>query len=402
MTGRKHRVLFVSTHPVQYFPPVMKAMAVHPDLEIQTAFCSLQGAEPGLDADFGVVVAWDIPLLEGYPWLHVPNRSWKPGLESFWGLLNPGLWSLIRREKFDAVVLYTGYVYASFWIALAAAKCSGAAVLFGTDASELRARDGRAWKASLKRWLWPAVFRMADVMTVSSTRGLEMMRSLGFPARRIALTPYVVDNDWWTEQSAKVDRTKVRRDWGVPEDAPVVLFCAKFQAWKRPLDLLRAFARADVPGAHLIFAGEGPLRGQIEAEAQSLRVIDRIRLLGFANQSQLPEIYRASDLMVLPSEYEPFGVVVNEAMLCGCAVAVSDRVGAGHDLISQGQTGFVFPFGNVDRLAVVLKEALASPNRLREMGEAARRRMQTWAPSDYVEALVLAVKDAARPKFFTA
>jgi len=374
MKKNKHRVLLVCTHPVQYLAPILQRMAKRTDLDIQVAYCSLQGAEAGMDPEFGIDVAWDIPLLDGYPWLRIPNRSWRAGLARFWGLLNPGLWSLVRKGKFDAVILLTGYRYASFWIALAAAKCSGIAVLFGTDASELRARDGRGWKSAAKRALWPIVFRLADVIIVPSTRGVELMRSLGLPAGRIVLTPYVVDNEWWSERAAAVNRAAIRRDWGVPEDVPVVLFCAKLQSWKRPLDLLRAFAAAAAPGAHLVFAGDGPLREEIKAEANSLGLNGRVGFVGFANQTQLPGIYRAADLMVLPSEYEPFGVVVNEAMLCGCPVAVSDRVGAGDDLVSPGKNGFVFPFGNIESLAAILSETLSSPERLRELGDAARQR----------------------------
>ncbi|MGH9680844.1 MAG: glycosyltransferase family 4 protein, partial [Candidatus Acidiferrales bacterium] len=189
MTPSRHRVLFVCTHPVQYFAPMAKRMAVHPDLDIQVAYCSLQGAQPGLDPEFGIDVAWDVPLLEGYPWVQIPNRSWRPGLGRFWGLFNPGLWRLVREGRFDAVVLLTGYRYASFWITLAAAKFSGVAVLFGTDASELRARDGRKWKSVFKQWFWPSLFRLADVVIVLSSRGVELMKSLGLPADRIVLTP---------------------------------------------------------------------------------------------------------------------------------------------------------------------------------------------------------------------
>jgi glycosyltransferase involved in cell wall biosynthesis len=242
-----------------------------------------------------------------------------------------------------------------------------------------------------KRWLWPALFRLADIVIVPSTRGVELMRSLGLPVDRIVLTPYVVDNDWWSERAATVERAAVRCAWGVPADAPVVLFCAKLQSWKRPLDLLRAFAASEVPGAHLIFAGEGPLRQELQTEAHSMGLNGQVHFIGFANQTQLPEIYRASDLMVLPSEYEPFGVVVNEAMLCGCPVVVSDRVGAGYDLVSPGENGFVFPFGDVDSLAAILRETLIAPDRLGVLGDAARRRMRSWAPSDNISAVARAV-----------
>jgi len=73
-------------------------------------------------------------------------------------------------------------------------------------------------------------------------------------------------------------------------------------------------------------------------------------------------------------------------------------VGAGGDLITPGQNGFVFPFGDVGSLAAILKDALTSPKRLRELGDAARRRMSSWAPSDNINAVVRAVALACEIK----
>ncbi len=387
----KHRVLFIATHPVQYQAPLFRLMAEHPRLDIQVAYCSLLGAEAAVDREFGVEVKWDVPLLEGYPWVHVPNRSPWPGLGRFFGLANPGLWKLIASGGCDAVVVYTGYACLSFWIALAAAKFHRKALLFGTDAHGLVPLDGKSWKVPVKRLLWPRIFRLADTVILPSTRGVALMRSLGLAEECLALTPYVVNNEWWTEEADRIDRAAVRRTWGIPEDAPIALLCAKLQRWKRPLDLLDAFVRASVPGSHLVYAGEGPLRSQLESQAISLGVAERVHFLGFTNQSQLPAVYRASDLLVLPSEYEAFGVVVNEAMLCGCGVVLSDRVGAAGDLISAGRNGYVFPCGDVDALAAILADVLPDRGRLREHGRAARDRMQTWSPRENIEAHVRAV-----------
>ncbi|MEZ8222138.1 Glycosyltransferase involved in cell wall biosynthesis [Candidatus Fervidibacteria bacterium JGI MDM2 JNZ-1-D12] len=397
-SGSRYRVLLVSSHPVQYAAPLFRLMAQHPKLDILVAYCSLQGAEKGLDPEFGIEVAWDIPLLDGYPWVHVRNCSPRPNLGRFFGLINPGLWRLIRIGRFDAVVNYTGYAYASSWLVIAAAKVNGTALLFGTDATTVRPRIGKPWKAWVKRLLLPLIFRLADVVIVPSTATKQLMLSFGIPEERIVLTPFVVDNDWWLRQAQQVDRAAVRAKWDIPEEAPVALFCAKLQPWKRPQDTLRAFAKADLPNAYLIFAGEGPLRTALEAEAKSLGIADRVRFLGFVNQSQLPAVYRAADLMVLSSEYEPFAVVVNEAMLCGCPVVVSDQVGARYDLVQVGQTGFIYPCGDVDALAAILREVLPDRERLKQMGEAARKRMETWSPRENVEALVQAVEKATALK----
>ncbi len=401
MSQRRLRVLVVSSHPVQYASPIFRLMAHDPRIESHVAYCTLQGAETQTDPDFGIEVKWDIPLLDGYPWVVMRNCSRRPRVTSFFGLLNLEIWSLIRRGDFDAVILFTGYTCATFWIAMAALKMSGIPVLFATDAHDLASRDGKAWKPRIKRRLWPHLFRLADVMMVPSSGGVELLRALRMPEDRIVLTPYSVNNEWWIQRSDQIDRAAARARWNVPENATIILFCAKLQPWKRPLDLLRAFARVAGRNEYLIFAGEGSLRPTLESEARSLGIEGNVRFLGFVNQSGLPEVYTAADIFVLPSEYEPFGVVVNESMLCRCSVIVSDRVGARFDLVREG-TGFVFPVGDVGALATLLGDALQSPERLKRAGEAARERMRDWSPEvcvqKTVEAIEKAVQHRKRPK----
>lgn len=396
MSPCKYRVLIVASHPVQYAAPLFRLMAQHPKLDILVAYCSLQGTQPGIDPGFGVEVVWDIPLLDGYPWVQIPNLSPQPSLGRFFGLINLQLWNLVRTGKFDAVAVYTGYVYASFWIAVAAAKTYRTALLFAVDAHEVTPRDRQSWKGRLKKWLLPHIFARADINLVGSSGGIKLMNSLGIAEHRVQLAPNVVNNEWWMHQAEQVNRSKVREQWNIPEAAPVVLFCAKLQPWKRPQDILRAFAKANVSGTYLVLAGEGLLRTELEAEAKALNVSEQVRFLGFMNQSQLPSIYRSADLFVLPSEYEPFGVVVSEAMLCGCPAVVSDRVGARYDLIREGETGLVYSCGDVDALAAILQDVLSDPVRLRQMGEAAGKRMETWSPRENVEALVQGLERACQ------
>ena len=100
MDDRRYRTLVLLTHPIQYSAPTLREMAKDPKIDLLTAYCSMQNVEPTLDPDFGVEVAWDIPLLEGYRWVQVPNQSFRPGLGRFLGLSNFGLWKLIRERRF--------------------------------------------------------------------------------------------------------------------------------------------------------------------------------------------------------------------------------------------------------------------------------------------------------------
>ncbi len=392
----RRRLLVVAPLVVQYSDPLFREMAHPSRLDLLVAYCSMQGAESGVDPGFGVKVSWDTPLLEGYPWTHVPNWALWPGLGHFFGLFNPGLWTLIRDDHFDAVLI-CGYYFASAWIALVAAKCYGTPILFVSDSHSLRSwRAQSSWKLQIKKILLRWIFSLADGVVVSSSGGVEYVKSLGFPGERVVLAPTAVDNHWWTEQAAKVDRSAVRAAWQIPAEGSVTLFCGKLQPWKSPMDLLEAFARANAPHSYLFFAGDGPDRSNLERRAAELGLADSVRFLGFLNQSQLPSAYCAADLFVLPSLFEPFGLVVNEAMLCGLPVVVSDRVGARFDLVRPDENGYVFPAGDVGALAAILRRILSDPEKRTRLGAAARHRMETWSPREYADSFIRAIQLAEK------
>lgn len=176
MPDRRYRVLAVATHPVQYMSPLFRRMAAHPALDFHVAYCSLRGAEAGHDPEFGAEVQWDVPLLDGYAWSHVPNRG--SGKESFFGLFNPGLWDHIRHGNFDAVLCFISYTRSTFWIVYRAARSCGAAFLFGCDQGSLEPRDGRRWKSTVKKLVWPFLYvpsaQFAAIAQVPPSYNLRM------------------------------------------------------------------------------------------------------------------------------------------------------------------------------------------------------------------------------------
>jgi glycosyltransferase involved in cell wall biosynthesis len=389
---RRLRVMAIATHPVQYAAPQFRRMASSSDIDFQVVYCNLRGAAPSFDPDFDTTVEWDIPLLDGYSWTALSSSGSSSSPIS--GHRELDLWDLIRKGNFDAILCYVGYLRKHFWIAYFAAKLSKTAFLFGTDAIALTPRDGRPWKVIFKKLAWPLLFNLADQVIVPSSGTRELMRTLRVPEERITLTPYTVDNDRWMKQAAQIDRDTVRASWNASAKDAVVLFCAKLQPWKRPQDALRAFAKCNVSNARLIFAGDGPLRDSLQSEAFSLQIADQIRFLGFVNQSELPAIYKAADVLVVPSEYEPFAVVVNEAMCCGCPAIVSDHVGAARDLVLPVHPQFVFPSGNIDALAEVLGTILNDRSLRTALKDKCITHMHSWSFDQNVPATIEAIQRA--------
>jgi glycosyltransferase involved in cell wall biosynthesis len=396
MKDGKYRVLLLCEHPVQYNTILWNLQARHPKLDILVAYCSMRGAEAAMHPEFGVEIKWDVPLLEGYPWKLIdPAKTGKNGAARP-GFFSKPLWKLVRDGGFDAVYV-SGYYFREAWMVMLAARYSHIPLILATDVHSLDSRRVQsAFTRAVKKVIVKRIFRMAGAVQTGSSGASAYVRSLGVPAERILLGGNIVDNVWWSAQAASVDRAAVRRGWNIPADAPVALFCAKLQAWKRPGDLFDAFARANVKESYLVLAGDGALRAELEHRAQALGVVNRVRFLGFVNQSGLPPVYAASDVLVLPSEYEPFGLVVNEAMLCGCPAIVSDRVGAKYDLVREGETGCVVPCGDIAALANLLGALLTDRPRLARMGAAAKERMKSWTPEMNVDTFARVVETAVK------
>jgi len=385
-------VLLVSSQPIQNAAS-LQAMARNARVKVLTAYCSLPDRRLYRDPEHLTKEAFDVPMLDGYDWVRVANYSPLPRLGKFYGLINPGIVKLVASS--DCCIIY-GHAYVSFWLAIAAAKLLGKPLLLGTDATSLQSHyGGKGWKSSLKKRVFPFLYnRIADGVLVPSTASKRFICSLGVADERVMLTPYVVDNDSIAAIADATDRKSVREEWRIPDDARVAIFCAKFLPRKRPQDALRAFAQANVPDSFLVMVGDGPMRASLLCEAERLGIKDRVRFVGLVNYSHLPRVYAAGDVLVFPSEHEPYGLPVNEAMICGIPAIVSDRVGAALDLVENEKTGFVYPCGDVDGLAVVLRKLLSDRELLKSMGEAARARIAAWSPSENAEATIRAVEQA--------
>ena len=143
--------------------------------------------------------------------------------------------------------------------------------------------------------------------------------------------------------------------------------------------------------AVLLYVGDGSLRSEIERRLRP-RLQQRLIMPGFVNQSALGSFYAAADIFVLPSERETWGLVVNEAQQFALPVIVSDRVGCRHDLVVEGETGFVFPVGDLEALAARLRQLLASRGLRESMGAAGRQRVLTsYTPEAAVRGIATAM-----------
>lgn len=368
------RMAVLATHPIQYQAPLFRALASRPDITLKVFFCWDFGVKETRDPGFGQTIRWDIPLLDGYDHEFLPNRSRKPGTEHFWGIVNPEAPLRIGSFRPDVVVVQN-YVHFTENEVMAAARLFRVPVLLRSESNLLSTRPFGIQIAK-RLLLTPFMRRLGGALAIG-TLSAKYLEYYGVPKERIVIAPYSVDNSFFQDRPAEVQAAAQawRLELGIAEDDLVALYAAKLIAVKGCADLIQAFAAKPRPKRHLVIVGEGPLRSELEAQARLFG--QNIHFVGFTNQKRMPVAYALSDVFVLPSRFEPWGLVVNEAMNLGKAVIVSDQVGAAPDLVGN-DNGWVFPAGDVQALARALDEAFSDKTALRARGERSRVRIDSW------------------------
>src|ERR1051326_4371451 len=113
------RLAILATHAIQYQPPWFRALAEHPEIDLEVFYCHRAMPSEQSNAGFGIEFDWDIPLLDGYQYRFLKNVSAKPTLANFRGLDTPELAGIIKQKRFDAVII-NGWHYKSAWQAMRA------------------------------------------------------------------------------------------------------------------------------------------------------------------------------------------------------------------------------------------------------------------------------------------
>jgi glycosyltransferase involved in cell wall biosynthesis len=339
---------------VQYQAPLLQRLASHPDVELTVFYGDDRSVAGEIDGGFGLPVQWDRPLLKGYRSVFLKQAGTVRGaLQRLAHDIR-----IIRHlftGRFDAVLIHS-YATRLSLLAYLGALASGMPVLLRTESERLRPR-GR-WTEAAKAVVLGPLLAVTSAVLVIGRANRRFYDHYGVARSRQFFTPYSVDNDFFLAQRAIVERSRhdLRRLHNWPEDVVVIGFSGKLIPRKRVKDLIDAVAALQEEGvrAGLLIVGDGPSRAALEERARA-RQLKWTQFAGFRNQSELPAWYICMDVFVLPSQFETWGLVLNEAMLFQLPVIASSRVGATEDLIETGKNGYVFDVGDVARLKDALR-----------------------------------------------
>jgi glycosyltransferase involved in cell wall biosynthesis len=381
------RLVYLVSHPIQYQAPLLRRVAADPDIDLHVLFATDLRART--DTGFHRAIEWDIPLLEGYS-SEFLTPLYDNGRLTPFSPLSRNLYGRLAALQPDALWLH-GYASLNALQALFCARALDIPVLLRAE-SWLADRSRSPLTLAAKRLFFTLLAPYVAAVLPIGTRNAEYWQHYlsGTPQFPV---PYAVDNARFAAPVAPAQLAALRAELDVPLGRPIVLFAAKLQPRKHADHLLEAFAnlRAKTTlNPLLLFVGEGEQLAALQARATALNLTPHVRFAGFRNQTELPAFYQLATVFVLPSEHEPWGLTVNEALASGCPVIASTDVGSAADLITttmqHGPTGLTYPVGDIAALTAALQQVLINDT-ASHMSKAARTHISTWSFEEDVAGL---------------
>ncbi|NOQ29825.1 MAG: glycosyltransferase [Helicobacteraceae bacterium] len=253
---------------------------------------------------------------------------------------------------------------------------------------------GRFFKDIFINW----IIDNASALLYVSTDNKNFYLEYGVNEDKLFSVPYTVDNSFFQSKifDEKDNIFNAKKEIGLSEDYPIILYASKLTTRKRSVDLIESFTKLSKdgktpPNAYLVFIGDGEERENLEKTIDKLRWHSHIKMLGFKNQTELPLYFTMCDIFVLPSQNEPFGLIVNEVMNASKPIIVTNEVGCAKDIVQDGVNGYIIDPCDIDELTNRLKTLIGDKELRGQMGSKSLDIINHWSYDEDINGLLEAL-----------
>jgi glycosyltransferase involved in cell wall biosynthesis len=350
------RLLFITSHPVQYNAPLFSYLVKHSHYSIKVFYTLGANTNSIVDNGFGVKENWNIDLLCGYDYEFIENTSFHPSSITYLGIKNPSLIKNIKEYRPDGIIVY-GWKHQSHFSVLNYFH-GKVPVIFRGDSTTLDDCSGFSLSSYFRFIFLQWVYRKVDYVLSPGSASDQYFLKSGLKQNQIIRTEHAINNERFMSMSETEENEllELKSSLSIKENQVVFLFAGKFIDKKNPLLLIEAFEQLKKikDNVLLLLVGNGILEKQIKERINRLpfQIASAIILLPFQDQHQIKLLYRISNVYVLPSKgpQETWGLSVNEALACATPVIVSDKCGSSKDLVKHEANGLVFKSDNCQDL----------------------------------------------------
>ena len=311
---------------------------------------------------------------------------WRRRVGKYNFLLNSSVTTALRRVNPDVLVC-GGYNYLAAWQAMNWAKRNRIEFLLWCEST---AQDRRG-RHSLVEWLKRKFLHNCDGFVVPGRSALEYLKQFASPKQKIFLARNAVDIDLFAAKEQQIRRTADRLRGELALPARYFLFVGRLVRSKGVVDLIEAYSQLNPElrsQISLVFAGDGPLRAELEALAQDIYP-GSVHFAGFVQRDELASYYALAECLVMPTHTDPWGLVVNEAMACSLPVICANVAGCAEDLVREN--GIRVAPGDVRQLSEAMRTVATDADLRRYMSRESVRLIQNYSP----EACAAGIAEAA-------
>lgn len=248
------------------------------------------------------------------------------------------------------------------------------------------------WKKIVKKIFYPFLFKFPVFFLPGGLRQAKYLNYYGVKNKKIIHAQMTVDIEGIKEYVSRLDgsaRDRLRKENGCQSDDIIFLFVGRLLDWKGIRELLTAFQLLEDPRAKLWIVGDGALAEEVQ---QAEKINSQITYFNRVSGDSLWRIYYAADVFVLASYWEPWGLVINEAMAVGKALIVSETLGCLEDLISNAEVGLIIQPKGIHELRDAMCFMLKYPQKITEMKKNALVRIADWTLQNEANNIMVAWK----------
>jgi glycosyltransferase involved in cell wall biosynthesis len=378
MPGMKRRLLLLTEIIAPYRIPVFNVLAQQPGINLHVIFLS------ETDPDLRQWLVYKDEISFSYEVL----RSWRWRSADRSLLLNFGLSKAIKRASPD-IVICGGYNYPASWHAMQWSRRERVPFLLWVESTS---RDQRSHYRFIEQ-IKTRFLQRCDAFIVPGRASSEYLRNYGVFGGNIFTAPNAVDIKLFARlaKSARESAAWCRSALQMP--GRFFLFVGRLVKEKGVFDLLEAYKqmcpelREEIG---VVFVGDGAACVELSRRAASI-VPGTVQFAGYVQRDKLASYYALAEALVFPTQTDPWGLVVNEAMACGLPVISSDAAGCAADLIENNWNGWMVQSGKITQLTRVMSDMVRNPHMRDSMGVRSWERIQDFSPEACAKGIARAV-----------
>jgi glycosyltransferase involved in cell wall biosynthesis len=372
----KKKLAIVTTHPIQYQSPLFKKISYLNEFQVDVYFASKHGYRSKyIDKDFKRKFNWNIDLLAGYNYFF--SRKSDQNINSFF-LSFKDLSNVLFKKKYDAILLFGWnnilYIKTFFF-----AKIYKIPIILRVETNF--AEKLNFLKKIIKFILLNFFFKYIDYFLYIGSLNKKFYLDLGVSKKKLYSAPYSVDNNFFLnkEKNNIAINKKFKKK--------IILFVGKFIERKNVQEFLNLAALFKNDNRfNFLMVGDGHQVSLCNQFIENNK-LSNITIAGFKNQQELRAIYKKSFLLIVPSLYETWGLIINEAMASGLPVICTRNCSSSRDLIINGKTGYVYNLGNIKYVRKIIVKLSESKKKYLEIVKNINRHIINFSFSCTIKSL---------------